>query len=70
MMRQAADRFHQAAQDNPTILLEDLRPREIVSASRNLEGTYLDQSTECHPNVTPSRQPAEEVLRALCCTLQ
>jgi hypothetical protein len=40
-MRQAADRFHQAAQDNPTILLEDLRPREIVSASRNLEGTYL-----------------------------
>jgi hypothetical protein len=40
-MRQAADRFHQAAQDDPTILQDDLRPREIVSASRNLEGTYL-----------------------------
>lgn len=40
-MRQAADRFHQAAQNDPTILQEDLRPREIVSASRNLEGTYL-----------------------------
>ena len=40
-MRQAADRFHQVTQDDPTILQEDLRPREIVSALRNLEGTYL-----------------------------
>src|SRR2546421_11554335 len=40
-MRQAADRFQQAAMDDPTILLEDLRHREIVMASRNLEGTYI-----------------------------
>lgn len=40
-MRQAADRFRQAAIDDPTILLENLRHREIVAASRNLEGTYI-----------------------------
>jgi hypothetical protein len=40
-MRQAADRFRQAAMDDPTILLESVRHNEIVVASRNLEGTYL-----------------------------
>ena len=40
-MRQAADRFQQAALDDPTILRENLRPREIVAASGNLEGTYV-----------------------------
>ncbi|MBV9124502.1 MAG: hypothetical protein JO112_14180 [Planctomycetes bacterium] len=40
-MRQAADRFLEQAQRDPTILLEDLRHGEIVTASRNLEGTYI-----------------------------
>ncbi len=40
-MRQAADRFLHHAHDDPTILLGDLRHGEIVSASRNLEGTYV-----------------------------
>ena len=40
-MRQAADRFLKSAIDDPTILLESLRHREIVRASQNLEGTYL-----------------------------
>ena|ERR1700722_15333771 len=40
-MRQAADHFQQAARTDPTILLENLRPREIVLASQNLEGTYV-----------------------------
>jgi hypothetical protein len=40
-MRQAADRFLEHAQHDPTILLEDLRHGEIVTASRNLEGTYI-----------------------------
>jgi hypothetical protein len=40
-MRQAADRFRQAAMDDPTVLVESLRHNEIVVASRNLEGTYL-----------------------------
>ena len=40
-MRQAADRFQQAAQDDPTILEENLRRGEIVVASNNLEGTYI-----------------------------
>ena len=40
-MRQAADRFLEHARHDPTILLEDLRQGEIVTASRNLEGTYL-----------------------------
>lgn len=40
-MRQAADRFRETALADPTILLEDLRHRDIVEASRNLEGTYL-----------------------------
>jgi hypothetical protein len=40
-MRQAADRFLEHAQRDPTILLEDLRQGEIVSALRNLDGTYI-----------------------------
>ena len=40
-MRQAADRFQRAALDDPNILQGNLRPREIVMASRNLEGTYI-----------------------------
>src|SRR5947209_8008206 len=40
-MRQAADRFLQHSLDDPTILRGNLRHGEIVTASRNLEGTYL-----------------------------
>ncbi len=40
-MRQAADRFLQAANDDPSILLSNLRHGEIVAASRNLEGTFI-----------------------------
>jgi hypothetical protein len=40
-MRQAADRFRQAALDDPTILLGNLRHGEIVVASNNLESTYI-----------------------------
>src|SRR4051794_32651666 len=40
-MRQAADRFRQAALDDPTILEGDLRQGEIVAAARHLEGTYI-----------------------------
>ncbi|MFT3878946.1 MAG: hypothetical protein QM703_04710 [Gemmatales bacterium] len=40
-MRQAADRFLEHAQHDPTILLEDLRHGEIVIATKNLEGTYI-----------------------------
>jgi hypothetical protein len=40
-MRQAADRLLEAALADPTILLENLRHREIVRASRSLEGTYV-----------------------------
>jgi hypothetical protein len=40
-MRQAADRFLEHAQHDPTILLENLRHGEIAAASRNLEGTYI-----------------------------
>lgn len=40
-MRQAADRLLEAASADPTILLENLRHREIVRASLNLEGTYV-----------------------------
>lgn len=40
-MRQAADHFRQAAFVDPTILQEDLKPREIIRASRNLEGTHI-----------------------------
>src|SRR5207244_1683562 len=40
-MRQAADRFRQAALDDPTILQGNLRHGEIVKASKNLEGTYV-----------------------------
>jgi len=40
-MRQAADRFLEHAQQDPTILIADLRRGEIVTASRNLEGTYI-----------------------------
>lgn len=40
-MWQAADRLLEAALADPTILLENLRHREIVRASHNLEGTYV-----------------------------
>jgi hypothetical protein len=40
-MRQAADRFRQAALHDPTILQANLRHGEIVVASKNLEGTYV-----------------------------
>jgi hypothetical protein len=40
-MRQAADRFHQAAHDDPTILQKNLRHGDIVLAARNLKGTYI-----------------------------
>ncbi|HET6882414.1 MAG TPA: hypothetical protein VFI31_19770 [Pirellulales bacterium] len=40
-MRQAADHLLEAALDDPTILLDDLRHREIVRASQRLEGTYV-----------------------------
>jgi hypothetical protein len=40
-MRQAADRFREEARTDPTIIEGDLRHREIVTASTNLEGTYL-----------------------------
>ena len=40
-MPQAAERFLQAALDDPTILQESLRHREIIGASKNLEGTYI-----------------------------
>ena len=40
-MRQAADRLLEAASADPTILLENLRHREIVRASLHLEGTYV-----------------------------
>jgi|SRR5579884_634889 len=40
-MRQAADHFRQAARTDPTILQEDLKPREIIRAFKNLEGTYI-----------------------------
>src|SRR5437868_3563304 len=39
--RQAIDRFQEAAHRDPTILREDLRYREIVRASENLDGTFL-----------------------------
>jgi|SRR6266852_4367428 len=40
-MRQAADRFRQAALIDPTILHVNLRYGEIVVATKNLEGTYV-----------------------------
>lgn len=40
-MRQAADRLRETALADPTILLENLRYREIVRASLHLEGTYI-----------------------------
>jgi hypothetical protein len=40
-MQQAAEHFLRAAQDNPTILRENVKHREIVKASRNLQGTYI-----------------------------
>lgn len=40
-MRQAADRFKDDARSDPTILKDQLRPREIILASNNLEGTYV-----------------------------
>jgi hypothetical protein len=41
VMRQAADHFRQAALGDPTILQEGVQPREIILASRSLEGTYV-----------------------------
>lgn len=41
VMRQAAAHFRQAALGDPTILKEDVQPREISLASKNLEGTYI-----------------------------
>lgn len=41
VIRQAADHFRQAALVDPTILQEDVQPREIILVSRNLEGTYV-----------------------------
>jgi hypothetical protein len=40
-MRQAAERFRQAALGDPTILEGNLRQGEIVVESKNLEGTYI-----------------------------
>lgn len=40
-MRQAADHFGRSALDDPSILRGDLRHREIIAASQNLEGTYI-----------------------------
>ncbi len=42
-MRQAAERFRQNALDDPTILEGNLRHGEIVVASKNLEGTYVNR---------------------------
>jgi hypothetical protein len=39
--RQATDRFQESAHRDPTVLRGDLRYREIVRASENLEGTYI-----------------------------
>jgi hypothetical protein len=39
--RQATDRFQEFAHRDPTILRGDLRYREIVRASENLDGTYI-----------------------------
>jgi hypothetical protein len=41
VMRQAADRFLEAAFGDPTILRENLRHGEILDASEKLEGTYV-----------------------------
>jgi hypothetical protein len=41
VMRQAANHFRQAALSDPTILQEGVQPREIILASRSLEGTYV-----------------------------
>lgn len=40
-IRQATDRFQQDARANPNIITQNLRPGEILKASRNLEGTYI-----------------------------
>jgi hypothetical protein len=40
-VRQAADYFREAAANDPRVLHEDLRHRDIVAASANLEGTYV-----------------------------
>lgn len=40
-MRQAADRFRQAALDDPTVLQANLKHGEIVLAAKNLEATYI-----------------------------
>ena len=40
-VRQAIDWFRESVRGDPTILRGDLRPKEIVPASENLEGTYV-----------------------------
>jgi hypothetical protein len=40
-MRQAADRLLEASQVSPIILRENLRHRDIIRASQQLEGTYI-----------------------------
>ena len=40
-MRHAADRFRQVAVADPSILEGNLRQGEIITASNNLEGTYI-----------------------------
>jgi hypothetical protein len=39
--RLAIDRLKRQAQDDPTILLGDLRPRDIGAAAERLDGTYI-----------------------------
>lgn len=40
-VRQAAEHFRKAVQDEPGLLRENLRPRDILAASGKLEGTYI-----------------------------
>ncbi len=40
-MRQAANHFRQKVREDPNILLDDLRNRDIEVASGKLEGTYV-----------------------------
>lgn len=40
-VRKAAEHFREAAAKDPNILGDDLRHRDIVAASNNLEGTYM-----------------------------
>ena len=40
-VRQAADHFRETTASDPNILRGDLRHRDVVAASNNLEGTYV-----------------------------